>query len=402
MKLFKLFKTYGPGVITGAADDDPTGISTYSVVGATTGFSQLWLMVLSTPMLIVVQGMCAKIGYVTKKGLGTVIEERFGFKVALLATFVLIIANIATLSANLLGTAAGFQLVFKEFPVILFLVVSSVIIWYIILFRSYHAIEKVLYLLAIFLAFYILAGFLSKPDWSEVISNTLIPRIDFKLVFFASAVGLLGTTITPFLFYWQTSEEVEEHRNVQEGRKALKTVIPGMIYSNLVSAFIIISTAQTFFKNGIEITSASDAALALTPVVGSFATTVFAIGLVGSGFLSIPVLSASTSYAVSDIFGWNEGLDKKVSRARGFYIVFSLTLLISLIIALIGLDPIKALFYSQVLNGVLSPFLLILIISIAASEKVMGKAKNNIFSTAFGIFTILAISAASIAMFLSL
>ena len=392
-----LLRKYGAGIVTGAADDDPTGISTYSVIGATTGLSQMWLLLLSTPMLVIVQGMCAKIGDVTRKGLGKVIEDRYGFSVALLATMVLIISNMTTISADLLGLVAGLNLLMPQIATVWFIPPVTVLLLYLVLFKSYRLIEKFLLLMALFLATYIISGIMARPDWPSVIKALVIPHIEWNILWLAAAVGLLGTTITPYLFYWQTTEEVEEHRTIQQGRKALKAVIPGMIYSNVVSGFIIIAAASVFYDHGITITSARDAALALAPLAGNSATVLFAIGMIGSGLLAIPVLAASTSYAVAETFGWKEGLDKKVKQAKGFYAVMTVVFFVSAALAASGIDPIKALFFSQVLAGLLAPILLTLIILLAADSKVMGQYKNNMWTNIGGWVTVGVMFAASAA-----
>ncbi len=397
-----LVKKYITGIITGAADDDPTGISTYSVVGATTGYSQLWLMGLSTPMLIVVQGMCAKIGDVTKKGLGKVIAERYGMPIALTATFILIISNIVTIAADLLGVAAGLNLLYPSIPIYGYILPVGLLLWYLVLFNSYRIIVRFLLVLSLFLASYVISGILAKPDWWQVLQSTVYPKLELNIYWLAAAVALLGTTITPYLFYWQSDEEVEEHRTVQQGRRALKAVIPGMIYSNIIAAFIIISSATVFFNQGLFINSASDAALALKPLAGNLASVIFAIGLVGAGLLAIPVLAASTSYATAETFGWKTGLNKTVKKAKGFYAVMTIVFVISSILAFSGIDPIKALFYSQVLTGILAPVLLALIIKLASDNRVMGKYKNNFLTSLGGWMTVGIMTAAAVAFLISL
>lgn len=394
-------KKYLTGIITGAADDDPTGISTYSVVGATTGYSQLWLMGLSTPMLIVVQGICAKIGGVTKKGLGKVIAERYGMPVALTATLILIISNITTIAADLLGVAAGLNLLYPAIPIYGYILPVGLVLWYLVLFNSYRIIAKFLLVLSLFLASYVISSIMAKPDWWQVFQSIIYPRIEFNTFWLAAAVGLLGTTITPYLFYWQTSEEVEEHRTVQEGRRALGAVIPGMIYSNVIAAFIIISSATVFFNKGLSINSATDAALALKPLAGDFASVIFAVGLIGAGLLAIPILAASTAYATAETFGWKEGLNKTVKKARGFYAVMTVVFIVSSVLAFSGVDPIKALFYSQVLTGIFAPLLLALIIKLASDSKVMGQYKNSFLTSLGGWITVGVMTSAAVAFLIN-
>lgn len=396
-------KKYLPGFVTGASDDDISGITTYSMVGATTGYSQLWLLLLSTPFLIVVQGICAKIGDVLKMGLGKAIRIHFGFKVSLLASLVLLLVNLATIAADFAGMAAVLKMLFPEIPLFVFLVFLVIVLWYLVVFKSYQAIIKFFIGAGSVLVVYVLAGILSQPDWVLVLKNTLLPQVQPTLPYFAAAVALLGTTITPYLFYWQTAEEVEEHRPVQYGREALRLVIPGMLYSNLISYFIILTTGAVLFKAGLaNLETPHQIAEALRPLAGDFAYLFFAVGVLGAGLLAIPILAASSAYALAETFGWREGLDQKVHKAKGFYTVLSITFLLSLLIIFSPLNPIKALFYSQILAGVLAPFLLVLILLISSSEKIMGQYKNSFLTNLVMGLTILVMFSATAALFWSL
>lgn len=380
-KLRELLKSFGPGIITGASDDDASGITTYSVVGATTGYSQLWLIFLSTPLLVVVQGICAKIGDVLKIGLSQAIKTYFGFKIALLASVTLLLINIATISADFAGMAAVLNMLFPKVPIFIFLPFLVFLLWYLVIFKSYKIIVKFFFLMASVLGVYLLSGIFAHPNWFLVLKNTFMPQIQPTVTYFAAAVALLGTTITPYLFYWQTAEEVEEHRTVQQGRYAFKLVVPGMIYSNLIAYFIIISATTVLYTHGVtEIQTAHQVAESLRPLAGNFSYLLFAIGIFGAGLLAIPILAASSSYALAETFGWREGLDQKVHKARGFYTILSITFLVSLLIVFSPLNPIKALFYSQIIAGILSPFLLTLILLISASGRIMGKYKNGFFT----------------------
>lgn len=400
-KLKKLLHDIGNGIITGAADNDPAGISTYSIVGATTGFSQLWLVILSTPLLITVQSICARIGDVTKKGLATLITKNFGKKISFISMMILMLANIATLGADFAGIGAGLHLIFPQVKTVIFLPLIALLLWWIVVFKSYKALYKILLALSAVFISYVLAGFLAKPNWGEVVKYTFLPEIDFNLNYWTVAVAFLGTTITPFLFFWQVTEEVEDHPSVLDAKKEVPHVLFGMLFSAVVTFFIILTSATMLYKNQISIQTAADAALALRPLAGDFAFLLFAIGLIGSGFLAVPVIASSTAYVVAETFGWREGLEQKVSQAQGFYAVLTATFIVGLAIALLEIAPIKALFYSQVLNGVLAPPLLVLIILISSSEKIMGKYKNSFWANLLGWLTVGVMSIAAIAMFTS-
>ena len=398
-----LLKKFLPGIITGAADDDISGIVTYSQVGATAGFSQGWLLLLSTPLLIIVQGMCAKIGDITKMGLAAAISKFINPKFAFLATFILLLTNVATIAADFAGMASVLNMLMPVVPTLIFLFPVVVSIWYIVVFKNYRIIEKFLVVAASLLIVYIIAGLAAKPNWSEVLSATFIPKIDFNLTFFAAAVALLGTTIAPYLFFWQTAEEVEEHKTAQEGGKAFELVIPGMVFSNLIAFFVMITTAATFYKvGGFNLSTPAEIAKGLEPFAGSAAQILFAIGILGAGFLAIPVLAASSAYAFSEIFGWREGLSQKFSRAKGFYLVLSMTFLVSFIISATPANPIKMMFYSQILVGLVAPVLIALIVILASSSRVLGKYKNGILANFFGWLTVLVMAGAAIGFLVSI
>ncbi len=398
LKKTKFGKIYH-GIITGASGNDPAGITTYSIVGATTGFGQLFLVPISTIFLIVVQSICARIGDIKKKGLTAVIKERFGTKVAFLAIFLLVLANLATMGANLSAIGMAFKVLFPKLEVFLVLPLISFFIWYIVIFKSYNFISKFLIILSLVFVSYIFSAFAVKPNWSEIFLNTFWPKISFNSYYWLIAVGLLGATLSPYLFFWQTAEEVEDKPSVKDAKNEVRENAPGLILSSLVAYFIIICTASVLFINKIEITSATEAALALKPFLGNYAFGLFAIGIIGAGLLALPVLASSTAYAVAEIFNWKEGLSKNIHAARGFYTVLSATFFIALAISLLGLNPIKVLLYSQIFNGFLTPILLILIMIIASSKRIMGKYINTWGLNVLGWLAILIMISAIIANF---
>ena len=395
---FKFFH----GIITGAADNDPAGITTYSVVGATTGLTQLFLVPLSTLLLVVIQSICARIGDVKKKGLALIIQERFGPKISFLAMIFLILANLTTMGADLAAVGTAFAIIFPKINILFILPLISLLIWYIVVFKSYQVLTKVLLLLSLIFVSYIISGILAKPDWSLVLKNTFLPQINFSNKFYWLAmVGFLGTTITPYLFFWQVSEEIEDGPSIKDAKIEVKQNAPGLIFSNIIAYFIIICTATVLFTKNIKITSAQEAALALKPFLGENAFLLFALGIIGAGLLALPVLASSTAYAVAETFKWQEGLAKKLSKAKGFYTVLSSTFFVALAISLLKINPIKILFYSQVFNGMLTPFLLALIMMIAGSKKIMGEYRNGFWANFFGWTATLIMFLAALAVFLA-
>jgi len=387
------------GLITGASGNDPAGITTYSIVGATTGFAQLFLVPVSAVFLVVIQSICAKIGDVKKKGLASVIKERFGNKVAFIAILLLVLANLTTMGADLSAVGMAFKMLFPRLEIALILPLISFFIWYIVVFKSYSFISRFLIILSLVFVSYIFSGFAVRPNWSEVFFNTFWPNIPFNSHYWLIAVGFLGTTLSPYMFFWQTTEEIEDKPSVRDVKNEIRQNAPGLIFSSLIAFFIIICTASVLFVNKIEITSASEAALALKPFLGEYAFGLFAVGIIGAGLLALPVLASCTAYAVAEIFNWREGLCKKTHSAKGFYTVLSATFFIALAISLLGLNPIKVLLYSQILNGFLTPILLILIMIIASSKRIMGKYINSWGLNVLGWLAILVMIFAIVASF---
>ncbi|MDP3998478.1 MAG: divalent metal cation transporter [bacterium] len=402
MKKLKAFlKSSRSGIITGGADNDPAGISTYSIAGATNGFSQIWLMILATPMLIAVQAMCARLGDVKRQGLATILKEHFPKPLAILAVVILVVCNTVTIGADLAGMAEATSLIFKT-NYLIWIIPFAILIWYVVIFENYRMIRTLLFWLVAVFSSYILAGILANPDWGQVLKAIVFPSVTFTPIYFMAAVGLLGTTITPYLFFWQTEEEIEEKDPPQADLKKAShedaILAPGFILSNLISIFIMISTGAVLFgKGGIQ--TAADAARALEPLAGSSASLLFAVGIVGAGLLAVPILATSSAYAVAELFGWRESLSAKLQKAKGFYFVISCSLIIGLVLAFLQIDPIKALFYSQILAGVLAPVILVLILILCNNKKIMGQYHNGWFDNLFGILTVLVMLLAAGGMF---
>ncbi len=372
----EVLRAVGPGVITGGADNDPAGIATYSVVGATAGFTQNWLLFLATPMLIVVQQMSAKVANVTKTDLATVLRTTFGVRIASSAVLLMVVANVITMGADLLAMGAAIQLL-TGVRFIYFIVPLAGAMGFVTIFLDYRVVSKyLLWLVAVF-ATYIVAAFLARPDWTSVLRSTLVPHIELNAGFLLSAVGMLGTTITPYLFFWQTSGEVEERRGVQSISRTNLDIAIGMVWSNVTAFFIIVATGAVLYTHHAAVHTAADAARALEPFAGRYATVLFAVGIIGAGLLAIPILAASAAFGVAGVAGWRRGLGRRARNAPQFYIVIGLAFLVAMELAISSIDPIKALFYSQVLDGLIAPVLIVLMLLITSSRKVMGDFVNG-------------------------
>ncbi len=378
----KLFKNIGPGVITGASDDDPSGVVTYSQTGAQYGYRFLWLALFTTPLMIAVQEMSARIGLVTRQGLGNVIRRHVSRRVALSLAVGLLIVNTINISADLNAMAAVMKLIVPG-NAVAFLFGFAVLILILEVTVSYSKYANVLKWLTITLFSYVLVVLVTKQDWSAIAFHTIVPTLTGGKESWYLITAILGTTISPYLFYWQASEEVEEESllDKMKGRIEMKTKIRkmrhdtmvGMILSNVIMFFIIVATAGTLHQAGImNITSADQAASALKPIAGSFAFTLFAIGILGTGLLAIPVLAGSAAYAMSEVFQWKEGLGKKFRDAKAFYVMIAVAIIGGAIATMVGTNPITFLILAAVLNGLLAPVILWFIVRLASDKNVMG------------------------------
>ena len=385
------------GFIIGNADNDPAGITTYTLTGARTGLSLVLFHLLSTPLLINAQAICARIGDVTKKGLATNIRLYYGKPIALILTFFVVLANLATLSADFVGMASGLNLLFPQINLIFFLPLIAAFLWYIVVYKSYQQLARVLIGLGIIFLAYIAAAFLTQPDWLDVGRQIFRPQLQFTPSFWLMAVAMLGTTITPFLFYWQVTEEVEDHPSVKNVKTEIGEVSFGLVFAILISTSIIITSALTLHSRGITVTTISEAALALRPFAGELSYLLFSIGLIGSGMLAIPVLTSTSAYTIAETFNWRTGLNKKVNQAKGFYIILTISFFIGLSVALLKVNPIKMLFYSQVLNGLITPFILVAILKLATKKVIMKKYTIGRTQKTLGWLTVIVMIAAALA-----
>lgn len=399
-------------MITGAADDDPSGISTYSVTGAALGFAGLWTALFSFPLMAAVQLMCARLGLVTGRGLAGVIGLRYPRWVLWSSCLLLIVANVFNIAADLGGMADAMEMV-TPIPSSIWCFVFAALIVSLLFWTSYRTIAKVFKWLTLVLFAYIITAFLAHPDWSHALEATLFPKIEWSKTYIAILVGILGTTISPYLFFWQAAQEVEEERvlgrNTLAKRRgatreelscARTDVFTGMFFSNLVMYFIILTTATTLHAHGVtSIETARQAAEALRPLAGNGAYILFTMGLVGTGILAIPVLAGSSAYALAEAAHWGRpSLNRKPRLARRFYAVIAGSLVIGLGLDYIGLNAVKMLFWSAVVNGVLAPPLVILVVLLTSDPKVMGEHVNSPLLKWTGMLCGVLMSAAALAL----
>jgi NRAMP (natural resistance-associated macrophage protein)-like metal ion transporter len=410
----QFFSNLGPGLITGAADDDPSGISTYSVTGAAFGYAPLWTAVFSFPLMAGVQMMCARLGMVTGRGLAGVIRKRYPRWVLWGACLLLVIANTVNIGADLGGMAATTQLI-TGVNSIVFLPVYAIVITALLIWSSYNAIVRIFKWLTLALFAYVAAAFLARPDWGAVIRSTLIPQFQSSPQYWATLVGIFGTTISPYLFFWQSAQEVEEERDMgrrtvrarrgatdAEIRKSRNDVVTGMFFSNMVMFFIILTTAATLHAHGqTSISTAKEAAEALRPLAGAGAYWLFSAGLIGAGMLGVPVLAGSSAYAIAEAAAWRGSLADRPHIAREFYAVLATGMVLGSALDFMGFDAVKMLFWAAVVNGVLAPPLIVIVVLLTANAEVMGERRNPLWLSALGWATATVMTAATIAMFVT-
>lgn len=401
------FSRLGPGFITGAADDDPSGIATYSIAGAQFGYKLNFLSLFTFPMMVAVQEMCGRIGMVSGMGLAGCIKKYYSKKLLLTATLLLLIANTINIGADLGIMAASLQMILG-LPFFFWLIIITLITLSMEILVPYDKYSRYLKWMGLSLLVYGLTAFLTNQNWLLVIRYTLIPSLELNLNYFMTIVAFIGTSISPYLFFWQASEEVEEA--ILEGkitefeetptvleneiRHMQKDTTAGMFFSQLIAFFIILTTTSTLHANGIiDIETPQQVALALRPLAGDLAYILFTIGIVGIGLQSVPILAGSAAYAFADSFGFKEGLAKKLTEAKIFYLIIGLSTIIGALMNLIGINPIKALFYTAIINGLVSVPLIAIIIKLANDERIIGKHKTgkwgNILGwTTFGLMTV--------------
>jgi NRAMP (natural resistance-associated macrophage protein)-like metal ion transporter len=408
----QFLRELGPGLITGAADDDPSGISTYSVAGASYGYTTLWTALLSFPLMAAVQLMCARLGMVTGCGLASVIRTRYPRWVLWFACGLVIFANVFNIGADLGGMADAMQMI-TGIPSYYWTPFFAALITGLLFWTSYRTMARVFKWLTLVLFAYVITAFLARPDWAAVVRATFIPHIAWTKEYIAVLVGILGTTISPYLFFWQAAQEVEEDRyhgkttvaqrrgsTNKELRIAMKDVITGMLLSNVVMYFLILTTAATLNAHGMKnIETAKQAAEALRPLAGKGAYWLFTLGLIGTGMLAVPVLAGSCAYAIAEGAKWRSAsLNVKPQLARKFYAVIAIAILIGLAFDFAGLDAVKMLFWSAILNGLLAPPLVIMVVLLTSDRRVMGNRVNSPGMQVLGWICALIMSAAAIAL----
>jgi NRAMP (natural resistance-associated macrophage protein)-like metal ion transporter len=399
-----LLRVLGPGFLAGMAGNDASAVTSYSVDGATAGYGHLWLMLLSTPLYQAVQYACAKIGRVTQKGMAEILRQHYSPWIAAFASLVLIVANIALVAADLVAIGSGLQLI-TDINWLWFIIPIAFLLWFLTVYESFETIKKIFIVMSLVFVTYIITAIFAKANWGAVLFNTFVPHVSFGFASISSAVALLGATISPYNIFWQVQGEKEEARagsTKQQMHGAALDIAIGVVSGNLIAYFIIVSTAATLFTHHKSIATAADAALALQPLLGPFGKYLFAIGLIGAGFIAIPVLLASTSYAVSGTFGWPGGLSKKPWQSEGFYLILTAALVVSMVIALLHLDPIQLIFWANVLNGVLAPVLVIYLLIVGNNGKIMGKRRLGHFTNIGLAVTVLVMVAAAALLFYGL
>ena len=407
-----LLKAIGPGVITGAADDDPSGIATYSVAGAQLGTKLLWTALLTWPLMAAVQIMCARIGKVTGQGLAGNFKQRFPAWLLRVFILALLVANTINIAADLAGMADAAEML-SGVNARWFVVAFAILISWATVRLRYPQIADVLKWLVLVLFAYPITAFIVGADWHQVLRATLVPAMPHTRDEWSMLVAILGTTISPYLFFWQTSEEVEEEKAAGQNTLAKRKgatleelemrnldVGVGTFFSNLVMFFIILTTAITLHSHGnTHIETTRQAAEALRPLAGRFAVTLFTVGIVGVGFLAIPTLAGSTSYAFAETLGWNQGLNKKMKQARAFYALILVSTAIAVLLDFAGINPVKALYWTAVINGLLAPFLLVAILVVASDKKLMQGQPSSRLGWTLVALTTVAMFAAGVAMF---
>lgn len=375
------------GVITGAADNDPAGIATFAQVGATTGFALIWLLILSTPLVIAIEEMSARIGIVTRQGLNSIIKQNYGTKWAITAGLIILICNIAAIGANITALAEIIG-IFTHIPWEWLVLPIAILISILLIKGNYSFISRFLLIVTPALLLYLITTFTIKIDTTAFLDQLWPISISGSTMFYLAAVALLGAVISPYLIFWQTTEEVEDKTPIKDIKREQGGVILGFIYANVIALAIILIAATVFKENGL-IDSATQLATMLTPLAGDWAFILFSLGIIGSGLIGIPVMAASTAYIGAEALGWPEGLDQKIKKAKGFYSIMIGTILISGFLIFIKIPPMIMLLYTQVLNGILTPILIVLLLLIANNKKIMGGYVNKAWGNFWGILSLI-------------
>jgi NRAMP (natural resistance-associated macrophage protein)-like metal ion transporter len=405
-KLGRFWKLLGPGLVTGASDDDPSGIATYSQAGAKLGLATLWTAIIAFPLMAAIQQMCARIGIVTQQGLTGNLKKHYSKSILYLMLVFSFPAIILNIGADIAGMGAVGNLLFPSISENYFSVFFTFLLLGLIIYLPYQKIASILKYLCIVMLVYFVVPFLYKQDFLAILKATFIPTIEFNKDFIAILVGILGTTISPYLFFWQASVEVEEMNDKKHlivNKKIIqemeKDVDFGMSFSGFVMYFIILTTGTVLYSSGIhQIETVEQAAMALKPLAGDMAYLLFAIGIIGTGLIAIPVLSGSLSYIFTETFGWEKGLNKKFHEAKGFYFIIGLSLFLGLSLNYVGISPIDALIYTAILYGLTAPILIAIILHIANNKEVMGEHTNSLIVNILGVLAFFIMTAAAVVL----
>ena len=406
-KLISAWKKLGPGLVTGASDDDPSGIATYSQAGAAYGLSTLWTAIIAFPLMAAIQQMCARIGLVTSQGLTGTLKKHYPRPILYLMLLFSFPAIVMNIGADIAAMGAVGNLLFPSIDANYFSVVFTIILLGLIIYLPYQRIAAVLKYLCVVMLVYFIVPFLYRQDMMAILKSTFMPTIKLDKAFIAILVGILGTTISPYLFFWQASVEVEEMKNRKHHIMVNKNLIHeinqdvdlGMGLLGLVMYFIILTTGTVLFKSGIhQIDTVEQAAASLKPLAGNLAYLLFAIGVIGTGLIAIPVLSGSISYIVTETFGWQQGLDKKFHEAKAFYVIIAISLIIGLSLNYIGITPIQSLIYTAILYGVTAPVLIAIILHISNNKKIMGNSTNTRTANFLGFAALIIMTVAAVAL----
>ena len=406
-KVISSWKKLGPGLVTGASDDDPSGIATYSQAGAAFGLATLWTAIIAFPLMASIQQMCARIGLVTSQGLTGTLKKHYPRPILYLMLLFSFPAIVMNIGADIAGMGAVGNLLFPSIDAGYFSVLFTLVLLGLIIYLPYQKIASVLKYLCIVMLVYFIVPFLYKQDLTEIFKATFIPTIRFDKDFIAMLVGILGTTISPYLFFWQASVEVEEMKNRRTHLVVNKKIIHeinqdvdfGMTISGFVMFFIILTTGTVLYNGGVhQIDTVEQAAMALKPLAGNLAYLLFAFGVIGTGLIAIPVLSGSISYIITETFGWEQGLDKKFHEAKGFYVIIAISLLLGLSLNYIGITPIQSLIYTAILYGMTAPVLIAIILHISNNKKIMGVNVNSRLSNILGFMALIIMTVTALAL----
>jgi NRAMP (natural resistance-associated macrophage protein)-like metal ion transporter len=406
-KILSSWKKLGPGLVTGASDDDPSGIATYSQAGAAFGLATLWTAIIAFPLMASIQQMCARIGLVTSQGLTGTLKKHYPKPILYLMLLFSFPAIVMNIGADIAGMGAVGNMLFPAIDANFFSVLFTIILLGLIIFLPYQKIASVLKYLCIVMLVYFVVPFLYKQDFGAILKATFIPTIKFNKDFIAIIVGILGTTISPYLFFWQASVEVEEMKNKRKHLVVNKKIIHeinqdvdfGMTISGFVMYFIILTAGTVLYNGGIhQIDTVEQAAMALKPLAGNLAYLLFAVGVIGTGLIAIPVLSGSISYIITETFGWEQGLDKKFHEAKAFYIIIAISLTLGLSLNYIGISPIQSLIYTAILYGLTAPVLIAIILHISNNKKIMGENVNGKLTNILGFAALIIMTVAAVTL----